>query len=32
LIPPRSMGLDHSLTDISQTDFGKRAMMSIASP
>src|SRR5688572_3160075 len=32
LIPPRSMGLDHSLTDISKTDFGKRAMISLASP
>ena len=27
-IPPRSIGKDHSLTDISQTDFGNRAMMS----
>src|SRR6266851_7523572 len=31
-IPPRSIDLDHSLTDISQTDFGKSAMMSLASP
>ena len=32
LIPPRSIGMSHSLTDISQTDFGSRAMMSVASP
>ena len=31
-IPPRSIGLDHSLTDISQTDFGNRVMISCASP
>ena len=32
LTPPRSIGRFHSLTDISQTDFGNRAMMSGASP
>ena len=30
--PPRSMGIAHSLTDISHTDLGNCAMISDASP